>query len=175
VTPEDTEALRYEAINRLENATKDLCLTARGAILVDAAYDRLRLARKDLEAIEDERDSLRSLVESAKGAGAALVDAYRDKCRSAEAAGWAGAPWSMLSGYYERERAARSALEVALAERDTLRRERDEARAELTKREAQDVAHMRNAEAVWQLLDVETLRAEGFEDVADAIERAARG
>jgi hypothetical protein len=162
VTPLDTEAPRYEAINRLEDATKDLCLTARGAILVDAAYDRLRGARKALEAIEDERDSLRATLAASRGAGADLIDAVL-----------VGALTSP-----EAHAAARTALEVALAERETLRdgakhdadvtaecdrqsaelrRERDEARAEAA--ELRNEVKVRGEAILRERAEVERLTA----------------
>lgn len=82
----------------------------------------------------------------------------------------------------EHEKLAHSVTLAIANQRDAAHERADEAeieagrlRAELAKREAQDVMHERTAEAVWQLIDVEALRAEGFEDVAEAIERAARG
>jgi hypothetical protein len=98
---------------------------------------KLMAERSNLAALaterESERDSLRATLAASRGAGADLIDAYRNAVQACEAAAWAG-EGRAGKPRIDAQEAARAALEAALAERDTLRAEverlKDEAIAE---------------------------------------------
>lgn len=103
-----------------------------GAELTNSTTRALLAGYREREALRAERDRLASIVEQAKGAGADLIDAYTEATAASLDARWAMKTWETLAAgkpfpledrrdaTLARSVAARSALEVALAEREAL-------------------------------------------------------